>query len=59
MLFSLQVEVTHGEEKQIIALPTEKLDRTKKYYVTFTVKGEASEEKSKSSHGIQRNAKSV
>nr|XP_034177587.1 ankycorbin isoform X1 [Osmia lignaria] len=55
----MTVEVTHGEEKQIIALPTEKLDRTKKYYVTFTVRGEASEEKSKSSHGIQRNAKSV
>ncbi|XP_012153626.2 uncharacterized protein LOC100881453 isoform X1 [Megachile rotundata] len=56
----MTVEVTHGEEKQIIALPAEKLDRTKKYYVTFTVRGEASsEEKSKSSLGIQRNAKSV
>ncbi|XP_076290231.1 uncharacterized protein LOC143213819 isoform X1 [Lasioglossum baleicum] len=56
----MTVEVTHGEEKQIIALPAERLDRTKKYYVTFTVKGEAQEsEKPKPSAGIQRNAKSV
>ncbi|XP_054011149.1 ankycorbin [Hylaeus anthracinus] len=56
----MTVEVTHGEEKQIIALPAERLDRTKKYYVTFTVKGEAHEtEKPKSSTGVQRNAKSV
>ncbi|XP_026669217.1 nucleolar protein dao-5-like [Ceratina calcarata] len=57
----MTVEVTHGEEKQIIALPAERLDRTKKYYVTFTVKGEAQHEteKPKSSTGIQRHAKSV
>ncbi|XP_033324550.2 uncharacterized protein LOC117219480 isoform X1 [Megalopta genalis] len=56
----MTVEVTHGEEKQIIALPAERLDRTKKYYVTFTVKGEAHEsEKPKPAAGIQRNAKSV
>ncbi|XP_076638102.1 uncharacterized protein LOC143350130 [Colletes latitarsis] len=56
----MTVEVTHGEEKQIIALPAERLDRTKKYYVTFTVRGEAHEtEKPKSSIGVQRNAKSV
>ncbi|XP_017765750.1 PREDICTED: ankycorbin, partial [Eufriesea mexicana] len=58
---SQYVEVTHGEEKQIIALPAERLDRTKKYYVTFTVRGEAQHEteKPKSSISIQRNAKSV
>ncbi|KAK1132572.1 hypothetical protein K0M31_013956 [Melipona bicolor] len=57
----MTVEVTHGEEKQIIALPAERLDRSKKYYVTFTVRGEAQQEteKPKSSIGIQRNAKSV
>ncbi|XP_076666594.1 uncharacterized protein LOC143368117 isoform X2 [Andrena cerasifolii] len=56
----MTVEVTHGEEKQIIALPAERLDRTKKYYVTFTVRGEAHEsEKPKSSPSVQRNAKSV
>ncbi|CAK9807631.1 ANK2 [Anthophora plagiata] len=57
----MTVEVTRGEEKQIIALPAERLDRTRKYYVTFTVRGEAQQEteKSKSSVGVQRNAKSV
>ncbi|XP_048486319.1 protein phosphatase 1 regulatory subunit 12A [Plutella xylostella] len=33
------LEVSHGSEKQLIALPAEKLDRNKRYYVTFTVKG--------------------
>ncbi|XP_023940015.2 ankyrin repeat domain-containing protein 12 [Bicyclus anynana] len=33
------LEVSHGTDKQLIALPAEKLDRNKKYYVTFTVKG--------------------
>lgn len=56
----MTVEVTHGEEKKVIALPAEKLDRTKKYYVTFTVRGEAHDsEKPKSSPAGQRNAKSV
>lgn len=56
----MTVEVTHGEEKQVIALPTEKMDRTKRYFVTFTVRGETQDvEKPKSSCTIQRNAKSV
>ncbi|GBP61177.1 Ankyrin repeat, PH and SEC7 domain containing protein secG [Eumeta japonica] len=33
------LEVSHGSEKQLIALPAERLDRNKRYYVTFTVKG--------------------
>lgn len=33
------LEVAHGTEKQLIALPAEKLDKNKRYYVTFTVKG--------------------
>ncbi|CAK1552267.1 unnamed protein product [Leptosia nina] len=33
------LEVSHGTEKQLIALPAEKLDKNKRYYVTFTVKG--------------------
>ncbi|XP_043273524.1 inversin isoform X2 [Venturia canescens] len=33
----MTVKVTRGEEKRVIALPTEKLDRTKRYFVTFTV----------------------
>lgn len=58
-----QVEVTHGEDKQVIALPAERLDRSKRYFVTFTVRGE-SQDKEKASNknpklGAQRNAKSV
>ncbi|KAJ0173730.1 hypothetical protein K1T71_010879 [Dendrolimus kikuchii] len=33
------LEVSHGTEKQLIALPAERLDKNKRYYVTFTVKG--------------------
>lgn len=33
------LEVSHGNERQLIALPAERLDRNKRYYVTFTVKG--------------------
>ncbi|XP_028032620.1 protein phosphatase 1 regulatory subunit 12A [Bombyx mandarina] len=33
------LEVSNGTEKQLIALPAEKLDKNKRYYVTFTVKG--------------------
>ncbi|XP_023287770.1 ankycorbin [Orussus abietinus] len=56
----MTVEVTHGEEKQVIALPAERLDRTKRYFVTFTVRGEAQDsDKPKSTFDAQRNAKSV
>ncbi|EFN82359.1 Ankyrin repeat, PH and SEC7 domain containing protein secG [Harpegnathos saltator] len=56
----MTVEVTHGEEKQVIALPTERLDRTKRYFVTFTVKGETRDiEKLGSVCTQRRNAKSV
>lgn len=33
------LELSHGSEKQVISLPTERLDRNKRYYVTFTIKG--------------------
>lgn len=33
------VELTQGTEKQIISLPTDRLDHNKRYYVTFTVSG--------------------
>ncbi|KYN01084.1 Ankyrin-1 [Cyphomyrmex costatus] len=55
----MTVEVTHGEEKQVIALPTEKMDRTKRYFVTFTVRGETQDVERAKSSTIQRNAKSV
>lgn len=33
------LEVSHGKEKQVISLPTDRLDKNKRYYVTFTIKG--------------------
>ncbi|XP_052863840.1 uncharacterized protein LOC128270477 [Anopheles cruzii] len=31
------LELTHGNSKQVISLPSEKLDSNKRYYVTFTL----------------------
>ncbi|XP_057658989.1 ankyrin repeat, PH and SEC7 domain containing protein secG isoform X2 [Diorhabda carinulata] len=36
---TVTLELTHGTDKQVISLPTNKLDQNKRYYVTFTVKG--------------------
>lgn len=33
------LELSHGSDKQVISLPTDRLDRNKRYYVTFTIKG--------------------
>lgn len=33
------LELSHGPDKQVISLPTEHLDKNKRYYVTFTIKG--------------------
>ncbi|XP_046628056.1 ankyrin repeat domain-containing protein 35 [Neodiprion virginianus] len=65
----MTVEVTHGENKQVIALPAERLDRGKRYFVTFTVRGDAqdreksinknSQQLSAAAAASQRNAKSV
>lgn len=33
------LELCHGGEKQVISLPADRLDTNKRYYVTFTVKG--------------------
>lgn len=35
----VSLELSHGNNKQLIPLPSEKLDSNKRYYVTFTVKG--------------------
>lgn len=35
----VSLELSHGNNKQLIALPSDKLDSNKRYYVTFTVKG--------------------
>lgn len=32
------LELSHGKSKQLISLPSEKLDSNKRYFVTFTVK---------------------
>lgn len=32
------LELSHGKNKQLISLPSEKLDSNKRYFVTFTVK---------------------
>ncbi|KAF7280693.1 hypothetical protein GWI33_005550 [Rhynchophorus ferrugineus] len=37
---SVTLELSHGADKQIISLPTDRLDHNKRYYVTFTVKGQ-------------------
>lgn len=34
----VSLELSHGKGKQLISLPSEKLDSNKRYYVTFTVK---------------------
>uniref|UniRef100_A0A182NRY9 ANK_REP_REGION domain-containing protein n=1 Tax=Anopheles dirus TaxID=7168 RepID=A0A182NRY9_9DIPT len=36
------LELTHGNSKQVITLPSEKLDSNKRYYVTFTLNPDAS-----------------
>lgn len=36
----VSVELTQGNDKQIISLPTDRLDQNKRYYVTFTMKGD-------------------
>ncbi|XP_031357739.1 uncharacterized protein LOC116181499 [Photinus pyralis] len=41
---AVTLELCHGNDKQVISLPAERLDQNKRYYVTFTVKG--SDEKS-------------
>ncbi|XP_062703206.1 ankyrin repeat domain-containing protein 12 isoform X2 [Aedes albopictus] len=43
------LELTHGSNKQIITLPSEKLDNNKRYYVTFTLNPNDSNEPNPSS----------
>lgn len=35
---TVSLELSHGNNKQLITLPAEKLDNNKRYYVTFTLK---------------------
>lgn len=36
---AVTLALSHGADKQVISLPTDRLDQNKRYYVTFTVKG--------------------
>lgn len=36
---AVTLELCHGSDKQVISLPADRLDQNKRYYVTFTVKG--------------------
>lgn len=36
---AVTLELCHGNDKQVISLPADRLDQNKRYYVTFTVKG--------------------
>lgn len=36
---AVALELSHGNDKQLITLPSDKLDVNKKYYVTFSVRG--------------------
>lgn len=51
----LTLELQHGQHKQSVHLPTETLDKSKKYYVTFTInqspKNDGSEETAVTSNG--------
>lgn len=38
---TVSLELSHGNNKQLITLPAEKLDNNKRYYVTFTLKENA------------------
>lgn len=44
------LELSHGADKQVISLPTEQLDKNKRYYVTFTIKGGDAKSASKEKH---------
>uniref|UniRef100_A0AAR5QFV8 Uncharacterized protein n=1 Tax=Dendroctonus ponderosae TaxID=77166 RepID=A0AAR5QFV8_DENPD len=50
---AVMLELSHGTDKQVISLPTDKLDQNKRYYVTFTVKGQdaASSEENAAGNG--------
>lgn len=57
------LELCHGNDKQVISLPADRLDQNKRYYVTFTVKGHDTadtpvSEKHSANEGGHRHSKS-
>ncbi|XP_017779702.1 PREDICTED: ankyrin repeat domain-containing protein 12 [Nicrophorus vespilloides] len=55
---AVTLELCHGNDKQVISLPTDRLDQNKRYYVTFTVKGQP-ESSAKDGEEGHRHSKSV
>lgn len=37
---TVTLQLCNGHDKQVISLPAERLDHNKRYYVTFTIKGQ-------------------
>lgn len=59
---TVTLELCHGGDKQVISLPTDRLDQNKRYYVTFTVKGNdppSPVHKDQNDETAHRHAKSV
>lgn len=56
---SVTLELCHGNDKQVISLPADRLDHNKRYYVTFTVKGQDSQSPTDQNTTTHRHAKSV
>ncbi|RZF43086.1 hypothetical protein LSTR_LSTR001264 [Laodelphax striatellus] len=52
------LELSHGKDRQVISLPTENLDKNKRYYVTFTIKGGESASETTGDERKHRHAKS-
>ncbi|KAL1460798.1 hypothetical protein WDU94_012744 [Cyamophila willieti] len=52
------LELSHGGEKQIISLPTQNLNKNKKYFVTFTIKGNDEAEGKPGSGGGKKQTRS-
>ena len=44
------LELSHGKSKQLISLPSEKLDSNKRYFVTFTVKETEKQQQQQQQH---------
>lgn len=55
---TVSLELSHGNNKQLITLPAEKLDNNKRYYVTFTLKeNEQSQAKSAATNTMDNSQK--
>lgn len=57
---AVTLELCHGSDKQVISLPADRLDQNKRYYVTFTVKGQdQAQTPSEEGSAVHRHSKSV